>query len=116
MDLKLAGDFQKVHCPGDVHTLVQGRLFNRRPHAGTCGQVNHDFRLDALRNFSQRIHIPHVRLEKLVASGVLNLLKVEALAAGSVEIIEAVHDGQLRPAANQFLRYVGSNEARATCK
>ena len=78
--------------------------------------MNHDFRLDLHRDFSQRIHVAHVRLEESVTSGVANLLQVEPLAAESVEIVEVVHHGQLHPAANQRLRHVGSDKTRASCQ
>jgi len=78
--------------------------------------MNHDFRLDVLRDFSKRGGIPHVCFEEFAISYCGNFFKVEPFTTGSVKIVEVVYDGQSSTAANQRLSKMRPNKTCPACQ
>ena len=97
-------------CSPHACSAVRNSL-NRWPHAGTRGQVNHQFRLRVLEHFAHPLGIANVRLHELEGTVCAHFIQIGSLPAWRVEGIETVDDSQREAAVQKRLGNVGTDEA-----
>ena len=85
------GCFQQIDSAFDIDPLLESRLFQARPHAGSRGQVNNLVESHAAEQLLERIRIVQIPVNELKRlAKYLDLTEVMALYFRVVKIVQIV--------------------------
>src|SRR5262245_35321408 len=101
MNSELPCKFQQVKSSLNVYFLVEQRLLERWPDAGTSCEMNNSFGAMLFEKLGQTRQVTNIRLDKLVVSAVPDLGQIPPLNLGRVEIVQFVQQKQLMPHSNK---------------